>query len=113
VDPNSFFSDSDPQIFFSDSDPYTNILTRIFFKWCLSLLSFVFWNLYDREKSFPTEKRTFFVLQVFDLRFFTKFFYVTTVSGSESELFFGFGSSQNIRIISDWDPQFNAIRYIH
>jgi hypothetical protein len=62
--------------FFSDSvsDPYTNILTRIFLKWCLSLLSFVFWNLYDREKSFPTEKRKFFVFQVFDLRFFIKFF---------------------------------------
>jgi hypothetical protein len=30
-------------------------------KWCLSLLSFVFWNLYNRGKSFPTEKRTFFL----------------------------------------------------
>jgi hypothetical protein len=42
VDPNSFFSDSNPQIFFSDSDSYANIWTRIFFKWCLSLRSYVF-----------------------------------------------------------------------
>jgi hypothetical protein len=41
-----------PQNFFSVSDSYTNILTRICLKWCLSLLSFVFWNLYDREKVF-------------------------------------------------------------
>jgi hypothetical protein len=93
--------------FFSDSvsDSYTNILTRFFLK-CLSLILFVFWNLYDREKSVPTDKRTFFfVFQVFDLRFFTHFLWYTTVSGSESELFFIFGSSQNIRIISDSDPQ--------
>jgi hypothetical protein len=42
-------SDSDPQIFFldsvSDSDPYTNILAQIFFKWCLSLRSYMPWNL--------------------------------------------------------------------
>jgi hypothetical protein len=64
VDPNSLFSDSDPQIFFSvsNSDPYTNILTRNILKCCLSLLSFVFWNLYDREKSFPNQKLTFFTL---------------------------------------------------
>jgi protein-tyrosine phosphatase len=40
---------------------------------------------------------------------FHKNFHPTTVSESESvsesELFFGFGSSQNIRIISDSDPQ--------
>jgi hypothetical protein len=78
VDPNSFFSDSDshPQIFISDSnsDPYTNILTRNVLKLCLSLLLYVLWNLYDREKSFPTEKLTFFLFQVFDLRLFTKNF---------------------------------------
>jgi hypothetical protein len=38
----------------SDSDPYTYILTHNFVKWCLSLLSYryVFWNLFDKEKSF-------------------------------------------------------------
>jgi hypothetical protein len=86
----------------SVSDPYTNILTRNCFKCCLSLLLYVFWNLHDREQSFPTEKLTgtFFLFQVFDLRFFT-IFYFTTVSESESnsELFFGFGSSLNIRIL--------------
>jgi hypothetical protein len=50
--------------FFSDSDPYTNILTRNFLKWCLSLLLYVLWNLYDREKSFPTEKKRWFFLSV-------------------------------------------------
>jgi hypothetical protein len=69
VDPNSFFLDS-----VSDSDPCTNSLTRNFFKWCPSLLSCVFWNLYDREKSFPTEKRRFFPFRVFDLRYFNKIF---------------------------------------
>jgi hypothetical protein len=104
----SFHSDIfvDPNSFFSDSDPCTNILTRNFLNCSLSLLSYVFWNQDDRErKIIPTEKRTvrFFLFQVFDLRFFTKNLYFTTVSGSESksELFFGFGSSRNIRIISD------------
>jgi hypothetical protein len=36
---------------------------------------------------------------------FHKYVHPTTVSESESELFFGFGSIQNIRIISDSDPQ--------
>jgi hypothetical protein len=40
---------------------------------------------------------------------FSIFFYFTTVSGSASvsefELFFGFGSGQNLRILSDSDPQ--------
>jgi hypothetical protein len=64
-----FFSDSD-----SVSDPYTNILSRNFLKWCLSLLLYVFWNLYASEKSFPTDKLTFILYQVFDLRFSTIFF---------------------------------------
>jgi hypothetical protein len=67
VDPNTFFLDldSDPHIFsdsVSDSNPYPNILARNFLKLCLSLLSEAFWNLYDRDKSFPNEKRTFFYL---------------------------------------------------
>jgi hypothetical protein len=70
VDPNSFFShsDSDPKFFFRIRFRFRiriRILifwTEFFFKWCLSLLSFVCWNLYDREKSFPTEKNTFFCL---------------------------------------------------
>jgi hypothetical protein len=50
---------------------------------------------------------TVFLFQVFYLRFFYTNFYFTTVSGSESksELFFVFGSSQNIWFISDSDPQ--------
>jgi hypothetical protein len=60
--------------FLSDSvtDTYTSILTRNFLKYCLSLLIYVFWNLYDREKSFPTEKLMFFLFQLFDQRFFTQ-----------------------------------------
>jgi hypothetical protein len=100
VDPNSFFRIR-IHTFFSDSDPYTNILTRNFLKWCLSFF-FVFWNLYDREKSFPTEKFTFFLFQVFDLPFFTKF---VILQQCWIRAFFGFGSSQNIRILSDSDPQ--------
>jgi hypothetical protein len=48
--------------FFSDSDLYTYILTRNLLKWCLSLLFYVFWNLYYREKSFLIEKPTFIPL---------------------------------------------------
>jgi hypothetical protein len=64
MDPNSFFSNSDPHFLFysdTDSDSNPNILSRHFFKWCLSLLSYVFWNLYDIEKSFLTEKCRFFL----------------------------------------------------
>jgi hypothetical protein len=47
VDPNSFFLIRIHKFFFSDSGPYryTNILTRNCLKWCLLLLSYVFWNL--------------------------------------------------------------------
>jgi hypothetical protein len=52
------------KFFFSDSvsDLYTNILNRNCINCCFSLLLHVFWNLYDRETSFPTEKldSTFF-----------------------------------------------------
>jgi hypothetical protein len=76
VGPNSFFSDSNPQIFFGLGFGYgfgsyrygtTNILSRNFLKWCLSLLlyRYALWNLYDRGKSFPAVQ--------YDLRFFTKF----------------------------------------
>jgi hypothetical protein len=55
------------------------------------------------------EKHKIFLFQVFDFFIFHKNFHSTTVSESESvsesELFFGFGSSLNIRIISDSDPQ--------
>jgi hypothetical protein len=45
----------------------------------------VFWNLYDRGKSFPTEKRTFFSLSsVLSAIFHTNFYFIT-VSGSESD----------------------------
>jgi hypothetical protein len=75
------------------------------------MLSYVLWNLYDREKRFPTEKRTvsFFASKCLICDFSQFLFYFTIMSESESvsesELFFGFGSSQNIRIISDSDPQ--------
>jgi hypothetical protein len=88
VDPNSFFSDSDPQIFlfgFWFWSVYLYFDPNFFFKWWLALLSFVFWNLYDREKSFPTEKLTFFCLSSVWSAIFHNFFYFTTVSGSESK----------------------------
>jgi hypothetical protein len=76
-------------------------LTCNFSKWCLSLLSYVFWYLYCWEKSFPMEK-THTGLSSVGSAFFHKFFYITTVSGSESvpesELFFGFWFDQNLRI---------------
>jgi hypothetical protein len=43
------------------------------------LRSYLFGNLYDKEKSVPTEKRAFFLFQVFDLRFFTKFLFYYSV----------------------------------
>jgi hypothetical protein len=57
-----------------------------------------------QKKSFPNEKQTFFILSsVWSAIFFLQ----TTVSGSKtvSELFLEFGSSQNLRIYSDSDPQ--------
>jgi hypothetical protein len=48
----------------SDTDPWTNILARNLSKWCPSLFSYVFWNLYVREKHFPIEK-LFVLFQVF------------------------------------------------
>jgi hypothetical protein len=65
----------------------------------------VFWNLYDREKS--VQLKNFFLFQVFDLRFFTNFFILQQCSdpNPNPNLFVGFGSSQNIRIHSDSDPQ--------
>jgi hypothetical protein len=68
------FSDS-----VSDSYPYTDIVTRHFFKWCLSMLSCVFWSVRQR-KIFPTEKRTFFSLSSV-----WSAIYITTVAGSESK----------------------------
>jgi hypothetical protein len=99
-------------IYTPDSDPYTNILTRKFLKWCLSLLSCnvpMFWNLYDREKGFPPEKRMFMLFELFDMRLFTFLFLFY------NSLAFGFGSSQNIRILSDSDPQhcLYLILYFH
>jgi hypothetical protein len=81
VDPNSFFSDWDPHFFsISDSDPYTNILVRNCIKWCISLLSCVFWNLYDRQ-IFPNYVRFFsFKYLICD---FSPTIYFTTVSGSK------------------------------
>jgi ankyrin repeat protein len=100
------------QNFFSNLDPYTNILTRNFLKWCVSLLSYtvpMFWNLYDREKGFPPEKHMFMLFELFDMRLFTFLFLFYNSLG------FGFGSSQNIRILSDSDPQhcLYLIPYLH
>jgi hypothetical protein len=98
-----FFGFGSTNLFYSasvlDSDPYTNILTRNFLKW------------YHREKSFPIEKLTFFLFKVFDLQIFTKFFILQQRldpnPNPNPNFFFGcgFGSSQNIRILSDSDPQ--------
>jgi hypothetical protein len=56
-----------------------------------SLLKFRLWNLYVREKKFSIEKHKIFILQ--------------QCLNPNPNFFFGFGSSQNIRIISDSDPQ--------
>jgi hypothetical protein len=50
----------------------------------------------QRKKIF-NKKHKIFLFQVFDFWFFTKIF-ILQQSESESELFFGFGSSQNIRL---------------
>jgi hypothetical protein len=58
----------------------------------------------EKVSNRKTYRYVFFLFQVFDLRFFTKII-ISQVSGSESvsksELFFGFGSGQNLRILSD------------
>jgi hypothetical protein len=59
--------------FFSVSDSETNIFTPNFSKWCLLLLSCLFWNLYVREKNFSIEKQDF-LFQVFAFWFFIKIF---------------------------------------
>jgi hypothetical protein len=79
----------------SDSDPYSNILTRIFFKWCLSLLLYVFWNLYDREKSFPTEKLTFFLSSVLYAIFHKNYYFTQCLDPN---------SNPNPNFFSDSDP---------
>jgi hypothetical protein len=107
VDPNSFFSDSDPQIFFRIRIRF-RILTGILMVWprifengashCFCMCS----GICTKEKKvFQMTNLRFLKCLICD--FFTTFFYFTAVSGSESELFFAFGSSQNVRIISDSD----------
>jgi hypothetical protein len=61
VDPNSLFSVSDQQIFFRVRIFILIFLPEIF-KNGASQCFYLFWNLYDREKSFPTEKLKFFLL---------------------------------------------------
>jgi hypothetical protein len=92
---------------FSDSDSKTNILIGQFSKAWLSLRSNVFRNLSKRRKKCSYRKNIHFVL-----------FHVFTVPSDFSELllfyssiwiriltFFGFGSGQNLCILSDSDPQ--------
>jgi hypothetical protein len=79
-----FFSDSNLQIFFGFG--YGVRSTRNWLKWCLSMLSYryVFWNLYDRGKSFPTEKSTLFSLSNVWSANFSNSFYFTAMSVSEA-----------------------------
>jgi hypothetical protein len=71
----------------------------------------VFWNLYVRENKFSIKKQRIFLFQVFDFWFFTKIFILQQCLNPIQSLypnpnfFFGFGSSQKIRINSDSDPQ--------
>jgi hypothetical protein len=51
-------------ILLADSETDPNILTRDFSKWCLSILSYVFWILYARKKTF-IEKSVWFFTQIF------------------------------------------------
>jgi hypothetical protein len=76
VDPNSFFSDSDPTNFLSDSDPYTNILTRNFLTWCLSLL-YMFYGICTTEKKVFQLKNLGFFSFICLMAIFHKFFYFT------------------------------------
>jgi hypothetical protein len=107
-----FFGFGSTNFFYSDSDPYTNILTRIFLKWCL--IAFMCSGICTTEKK---------VFQLKNLRVFFSFkclicdflrnFYFTTVSGSESKSepffririqpknsdYFGFGSTALVVIL--------------
>jgi hypothetical protein len=55
-------------VYDSDMDPKTNIFTRIFFLWCLSMHAFI-WDLEPvRPKMFSNRKKyIFFLFQVLDL----------------------------------------------
>jgi hypothetical protein len=84
----------------------------------------VFWNLYVREKKISIENHKIFLFQVFDFYIFHKNFHPTTVSESESELFFririwiqpkysdyfGFGSTTLLVPLGSeiWDPEKNS-----
>jgi hypothetical protein len=57
---------------------------------------------YDREKSFPSKKPTFFSFKCLICDFSQNFLLYNSVW---IRTFFGFGSSLNIRILSDSDPQ--------
>jgi hypothetical protein len=102
VDPNWFFSDSDsdPRIFFSDSvsdsGHYTKILARNFF---LMVLLFAFICVLESVRQ-RKSTYVFFLSNVWSTIFHTIFrIQIRTFFG------FGFWSSQNIRILSDSDPQ--------
>jgi hypothetical protein len=60
-----------------------------------------------QRQNFPIEKHNFFLFQVFDLRFFTRFFILQQCPDPDPNpnFLFGFGSSQNFRILSDSDLQ--------
>jgi hypothetical protein len=79
---------------------------RNFLKWCLLLLSYMFWNLYDREKKvFQLKNVRFFSLPSVRSAIFRQNFLFYNSVWIRIRTFFGFGSSQTIRIISDSEPQ--------
>jgi hypothetical protein len=85
----------------SDTDLNTNILTRDFLKWCLSLLSYAIWNLYDRgkvfqQKNIPVPGR-FFSLSSVGSAIFHNFCFATVADPNSNPTFFGFGSGQTYR----------------
>jgi hypothetical protein len=59
-----------------------------------------------QRKKISIEKHQIFLFQVFDFLFFTKIFILQQCLNPNRNFIFGFGSSQNIRIISNSDPQY-------
>jgi hypothetical protein len=77
VDPNSFFSYSDPQFLFGFGSLYLYFYPKFF--QLVPLIAFLcVLESVQMRKKFTNGKR-FFLFQVFDLRFFTKFLFYNSV----------------------------------